>query len=214
MKTKIENENLSDSEYDNVNLSGSSFRDVSLAKARFTDVSLAGAQWEDVTLEGAVIRNANCTNLVIEDARYDGMRIDGIPVTELLRVYRAANVTTAQVKRISPMLAVSDMDITLEFYTKVLQFNVSSRSPGYSIVDRDGATIHFMKAESEEVIKSVRGHAEIYVEVEDIAPLWEHVSRFKKDYRVRDLFDRDYGMREFHIGDPNDCLVFVGQKIQ
>ena len=22
-----------------------------------------------------------------------------------------------------------------------------------------------------------------------------------------------YGMREFHISDPNDCLVFVGQRI-
>ena len=30
-------------------------------------------------------------------------------------------------------------------------------------------------------------------------------------YRVRDLFDRDYGMTEFHVEDPNGCLVFVGQ---
>ena len=122
-------------------------------------------------------------------------------------------ITTPQVKRISPMLAVADMDATLEFYVKVLEFEVSLRSPGYSIVGRDGATIHFMKAASEEVMKAVRGHTEIYVEVAAIAPLWEHVSRFKKEYRIRDLFDRDYGMREFHISDPNDCLVFVGQRI-
>ena len=111
------------------------------------------------------------------------------------------------------MLAVADMDVTLDFYTKILGFDVAMRSPDYSIVERDGATIHFMKAASEAVMKAVRGHTEIYIEVADIAPLWEHVSRFKKDYRIRDLFDRDYGMREFHIGDPNDCLVFVGQRI-
>ncbi len=70
-----------------------------------------------------------------------------------------------------------------------------------------------MKAASEDVMKAVRGHAEIYIEVLDIAPVWEHVIRFKNEYRVRDLFDRDYGMREFHISDPNDCLVFVGQRI-
>jgi catechol 2,3-dioxygenase-like lactoylglutathione lyase family enzyme len=122
-------------------------------------------------------------------------------------------ITTPQVKRISPMLAVADMDATLEFYLKVLEFEVSFRSPDYSIVGRDGATIHFMKAASQEVMKVVRGHTEIYVEVAAIAPLWEHVSRFKKEYRIRDLFDRDYGMREFHISDPNDCLVFVGQRI-
>jgi catechol 2,3-dioxygenase-like lactoylglutathione lyase family enzyme len=123
------------------------------------------------------------------------------------------NITTSQVKRISPMLAVADMDATLDFYTKILGFEVSMKSPAYSIVDRDGATIHFMKAASKEVMKAVRGHTEIYIEVADIAPLWEHVSRFKKDYPIRDLFDRDYGMQEFHISDPNDCLVFVGQRI-
>jgi catechol 2,3-dioxygenase-like lactoylglutathione lyase family enzyme len=111
------------------------------------------------------------------------------------------------------MLAVENMDVTLDFYTEVLGFGVSLKSPGYSIVERDGATIHFMKAANGEVMKAVRGHTEIYIEVADIAPLWEHASRFKSDYRIRDLFDREYGMREFHIDDPNGCLVFVGQKI-
>ena len=111
------------------------------------------------------------------------------------------------------MLAVADMDVTLEFYTKILGFEVAMKSPGYSIVERNGATIHFMKAASETVMQAVRGHTEIYIEVADIAPLWEHVSRFKPQYKIRDLFDREYGMREFHIGDPNDCLVFVGQRI-
>lgn len=120
---------------------------------------------------------------------------------------------TPQVKRISPMLAVADMGATLDFYTRVLGFGVSMKSPDYAIVERDGATIHFMKAASEEVMKAVRGHTEIYIEVADIAPLWEHVSTFKGQYRIRDLHDRDYGMCEFHISDPNDCLVFVGQRI-
>jgi catechol 2,3-dioxygenase-like lactoylglutathione lyase family enzyme len=111
------------------------------------------------------------------------------------------------------MLAVADMDATLEFYTKILGFEVTMRSPAYSIVDRDGATIHFMKAASDKVMKAVRGHTEIYIEVSDIVPLWEHVKYFKKDFQIRDLFDRDYGMREFHIGDPNGCLVFVGQRV-
>lgn len=123
------------------------------------------------------------------------------------------NAAAPQVKRISPMLAVSEMDTTLDFYTKILGFVVSLRSPAYCVAERDGATIHFMAAASEEVMRAVRGHTEIYIEVADIAPLWEHVSRFKKDYRIRDLLDREYGMREFIISDPNDCLVFVGQRI-
>jgi hypothetical protein len=44
-----------------------------------------------------------------------------------------------------------------------------------------------------------------------IQALWEHVEAFKNRYRIRDLFDREYGMTEFHIEDPSGCLVFVGE---
>ena len=115
-------------------------------------------------------------------------------------------------KRISPMLAVADMEATLGFYSEVLGFSAMMKSPEYSIVERDGQTIHFQKAESEDVMNCVRGHTEIYIEVSGIESLWEHVRTFKGRYRMRHLFDREYGMTEFHVTDPNECLVFVGQR--
>jgi catechol 2,3-dioxygenase-like lactoylglutathione lyase family enzyme len=114
-------------------------------------------------------------------------------------------------KKISPMLAVANMEETLAFYQEVLGFTAMMKSAEYSIVERDGLTIHFMKAASEHVMECVRGHTEIYIEVSGIRSLWEHVKTFKERYRIRDLFDREYGMTEFHIGDPNGCLVFVGE---
>ena len=120
--------------------------------------------------------------------------------------------TTHRIKRISPMLAVANLDETLAFYRDVLGFNVALESPQYAIVERDGATIHFMPAADESVLQAVRGHTQIYIEVEDIAALWAHVQTFKGRHRLRDPFDRPYGMTEFHLSDPNDCLVFVGQK--
>jgi catechol 2,3-dioxygenase-like lactoylglutathione lyase family enzyme len=119
--------------------------------------------------------------------------------------------TATIAKRISPMLAVADMEETLTFYRETLGFTVSTQSPEYSIVERDGQTIHFQKAASDEVMQGVRGHTEIYIKVSNIHLLWEHVKTLKDRYRIRDLFDRDYGMTEFHISDPNDCLVFVGE---
>ena len=113
-------------------------------------------------------------------------------------------------KKISPMLAVADMEETLGFYKEVLGFTARMKSPEYAIVERDGQTIHFMKAASEHVMGCVRGHTEIYIEVSGIRSLWEHVKTFNERYSIRDLFDREYGMTEFHIGDPNGCLVFVG----
>jgi predicted enzyme related to lactoylglutathione lyase len=114
-------------------------------------------------------------------------------------------------KKISPMLAVADMEETLGFYQEVLGFTARMKSPEYAIVERDGQTIHFMKAASEHVMECVRGHTEIYIEVSGIRSLLEHVKTFNERYSIRDLFDREYGMTEFHIGDPNGCLVFVGE---
>ena len=120
-------------------------------------------------------------------------------------------MATTTVKKISPMLAVENMEITLAFYQEVLGFTPFMKSAEYSIVQRDGLLIHFQKADSEEVMRCVRGHTEIYIEVSGINALWEHVKSFKNRYRIRDLFDQSYGMSEFHISDPNECLVFVGE---
>jgi catechol 2,3-dioxygenase-like lactoylglutathione lyase family enzyme len=119
--------------------------------------------------------------------------------------------STSIAKRISPMLATDNMEETILLYQGVLGFTPIMKSPEYLILERDGQTIHFQKAASEEVMKCVRGHAEIYIEVSGIDQLWEHVKTFKNRYRIRDLFDREYGMTEFHIEDPNQCLVFVGE---
>ena len=119
--------------------------------------------------------------------------------------------TASVAKRISPMLAVANMQETILFYQDVLGFTPTMQSPEYSIVERDAQTIHFQKAASEEVMNCVRGHTEIYIEVSDIRSLWEHVKPFRTKYKIRDLFDREYGMTEFHIADPNGCLVFVGE---
>jgi uncharacterized protein YjbI with pentapeptide repeats len=89
VKSKTENADLSGSEFIHTNLGEAQFRDVRLAGAQFVDVNLAGARFEDVALTGTVIRNANCSHLTIEEACYEGMLIDGILVTELLRVYRS-----------------------------------------------------------------------------------------------------------------------------
>ena len=119
--------------------------------------------------------------------------------------------SSPSVVRISPMLATGDMDATLAFYQGVLGFTPVRRSPAYSIVQRDGLTIHFQRAAGEEVLCSMREHTEIYIEVRGIHVLWENVRAFKDRYKIRDLFERDYGMTEFHIVDPSGVLIFVGE---
>jgi uncharacterized protein YjbI with pentapeptide repeats len=73
---------------DHVSLAGSSFTHSSLEGASFVDVNLRGAQFVDVALTGARLSNLCLGDVTIEDANYAGMRVEGILVTELLRVYR------------------------------------------------------------------------------------------------------------------------------
>jgi len=70
------------------NLSGSTFHAVNLSQATFEDVNLRGVLFRNVALTGASIRDACLGNVTIEGAGYDGMRIEEILVTELLRGYR------------------------------------------------------------------------------------------------------------------------------
>jgi uncharacterized protein YjbI with pentapeptide repeats len=89
MKSKTENADLSGAEFINTRLTDAQFRDVNLAGAQYVDVNLSGARFEDVALKGVVIRNANCSHLTIDDACYEGMRIEGILVMDLLDAYRS-----------------------------------------------------------------------------------------------------------------------------
>jgi len=71
-------------------LAGSAFDDVNISGASFENVNLAKCRMHDVNLTGLVISNANLTGAAISRASMEGMTIDGILVTELLRIYRAA----------------------------------------------------------------------------------------------------------------------------
>lgn len=73
---------------DNANLAGASFHNVNLSGASFDDVNLRGTTFHNIAFTGSTIRNACLGEVSIEDANYTGMKIDGILVTEMLRVYR------------------------------------------------------------------------------------------------------------------------------
>jgi uncharacterized protein YjbI with pentapeptide repeats len=78
---------------DNANIAGSEFHNVNLSTSKYNDVNLRDSVFDDVDLTRATIRNACMADVSIADANYTGMRIEGILVTELLRVYQETNQT-------------------------------------------------------------------------------------------------------------------------
>ena len=122
------------------------------------------------------------------------------------------SVPPYEAKALSPILPVADLGVSTRFYGEVLGFSPLLESNDYVILRKGPASLHLTKA-APGVMETVKGHMSIYLEVESILELWTHVSQYKDKYRIRDFFERDYGMWEFHICDPDGCLIFVGQAI-
>jgi uncharacterized protein YjbI with pentapeptide repeats len=81
---------------DDANLSGSVFHNVNLSGAKFDDVNLSRVEFHNVNMSHVSIRNACLHDFSIADASYDTMRIEGVLVTELLRVYRERGGATQE----------------------------------------------------------------------------------------------------------------------
>jgi uncharacterized protein YjbI with pentapeptide repeats len=75
-------------------LSGSRFQQVTLANARFEESDLTKASFTSVNLSGARITSANLSDVQISYAKLDGMKIDGVLVTDMLKAYEAVNGLT------------------------------------------------------------------------------------------------------------------------
>jgi uncharacterized protein YjbI with pentapeptide repeats len=64
-------------------------RDSDLNRSAFDDVNLQGASFTNVNLANAAFVDINLSNAFIKDANLTGMTIDGVLVSELIRVYHS-----------------------------------------------------------------------------------------------------------------------------
>jgi predicted enzyme related to lactoylglutathione lyase len=110
---------------------------------------------------------------------------------------------------LSPMVPSYNIRETLRFFTDLFNFSVARDEGNYVIIYKDMQTIHILNAGTD------IGEMEFYLEVDDIDSLWETIKDKLGDTKVRAPFDREYGMREFHIIIPHTkTLMFAGQLIK
>ncbi|MGZ3758218.1 MAG: hypothetical protein ACXVAY_23235 [Mucilaginibacter sp.] len=109
---------------------------------------------------------------------------------------------------ISPMIPSYKVAETANFFRD--WFSFSTRMDGdYVILNKDDTTIHILNAGTD------IGEMEFYLEVDDIDGLWETIKDKLEDIKVRPPFNREYGMREFHVIIPHTkTLLFVGQWVR
>ncbi len=117
------------------------------------------------------------------------------------------------------IVPVKDIRRTVNFYVDILGFEARfvSQDETFAIVLHGDAAIHFVRTDSDEVLKATANNISIYLWIRQVDIFYEHL-KAKLDSlpkgQVRPPFTQDYGMREFHVKDPDGCLLFFGEEIR
>ena len=105
-----------------------------------------------------------------------------------------------------PVLHVEDVRATAEYYHKVLGFTWDFGDENYSVVWRDNSAIHFTKGD-----RNSSG-VDLFQWVEDVDVVYKEMTE-KGASMVVDIGDREYGIRDFKVIDPNGVGVIFGEDI-
>ncbi len=113
------------------------------------------------------------------------------------------------------IVPVRNIVATVDFYADVLGFErrMVSEDKTFAIVVHGDAAVHFIQTGDAEALRATANHISIYLWVQSIDALYEHYKPRLDALppgRVRPPFDQPYGMREFHVKDPDGCLLFFG----
>jgi len=106
------------------------------------------------------------------------------------------------------MIPSFDMGKTVSFFRDVLKFEMLRDDKTYVILQKDDQTIHILRAGAN------IGEMEIYLEVDDLQSVWDHLKDNLNGIKFKAPFDQPYGMREIHLIVPmTKTLLFIGQAI-
>lgn len=110
---------------------------------------------------------------------------------------------------LSPMIPSFNLEETGLFFKNVLGFSALMSTKEYAIYAKDNLSIHLLPAGQD------IGQMEFYLEVDDLDGLWADMKEKVKGLKVREPFDREYGMREIHVAVPQtNTLLFIGQELK
>ena len=119
------------------------------------------------------------------------------------------------IKNMSPQLLVADIDRSIEFYTKQLDFEVEFRYQGfYAGIIKDGFSVHLKSGHpSHEERKNKQENEDL-----DIVFSVQKVEDLYKEYLgkgieiLQPLCDRPYG-KEFYIVDPDGYVLAFLEEV-
>lgn len=123
---------------------------------------------------------------------------------------------TGRMRKLRPMLAVTDLQRTIAFYRDTLGFTLGETfgdPPVWCSMHRDGVEIMFNAPPSEDVRNDVprrsRDYQIYYIDAPDVVALRDELRR--RGAPVSDLRITVYGMKEFEVRDPDEIWLWFGQ---
>ena len=123
--------------------------------------------------------------------------------------------TQSKIKKMSPQLLVTDLEHSIEFYTKKLGFDLEFRYEDfYAGIIKDSCSIHLKSGKpliEERKSKKENDDLDIVFSVEDVENLYEEFVN-KSVEIIQPLCDRPYG-REFYIADPDGYILAFLEEV-
>ncbi|MDH3665651.1 MAG: VOC family protein [Paracoccaceae bacterium] len=117
---------------------------------------------------------------------------------------------------IAPIVPVRDVPASMDFYTDVLGFELRAGldDGSFALLARGEAGVILLPGD-EAALAATANNISAYIWVSDLMALWDELKPRRDtlpEGRVRPPVEQPYGMREFHVKDPDGFLIFFGQS--
>ena len=113
------------------------------------------------------------------------------------------------------LFPVDDVNEAAEYYRDKLGFTIKFEwedPPSYAVLKRgDSVSVHFTKRNDD--FTPSKSHPAIYIFVYDVDAVYEEL-KSKGVPITNPIGDRDYGMRDFDIEDPNGYVLAFGCHVE
>lgn len=117
---------------------------------------------------------------------------------------------------IAPIVPVHNVAASLRFYADRLGFTVVQANADNSaaLIERGAVRLMLLRVGQKRALEATREYLSAYIWTPDVDALYAELQPALADlpdYRVRAPFTQPYGVREFHVKDPDGFLLFFAE---
>lgn len=174
-------------------------------------------EFYDVLKSLAAERGHSLAGLIAE---VDQNRDESDNLSSAIRLHVLRHLTEARSNRNVIQSAVAIVPVrnlkhTADFYVDTLGFTLDFMAPDESVtrLRRDGAAIRFVRSEDAGALAATASAISIHLAVNGVDELFASLRPALDKLpanSVQPPFDAGGGMREFHVRDPDGCLLIFG----